>query len=188
MSRSNLINSPITRYLDNFRRYYPGILEWYSGLEPGFASGERRMFVSWNGSNVDGLAITKNKQRAKLCHISVSTGARNRGIGSTLAQLALCDIVRNGAHEIRLTTSEEVFRGHASFFGILGFRVIDWQVNRYRRGVSELLWNLKVDPDSPEFEKNLPAIPHYRIDVFGVALETLPLGRHANVNAIDSSH
>jgi hypothetical protein len=56
-------------------------------------------------------------------------------------------MVDKGACEIRVTTDEQVFRDHGSFFCASGFEVIDWQVNRYRRGASELLWKLDVDPN-----------------------------------------
>jgi len=169
MSRSDLMSSPIVRYLANFRRYYPGILEWFSGLEDGLANGRRRMFVSWSGPSVHGLAITKSGHRAKLCHISVSEAARDRGLGSTLAYLALCDMAHHGAREIRVTTSEEVFHSHGPFFRALGFNVIDSQVNRYRRHVSELLWKLEVDPIAWHFRNCVSHIPQHRIEVFGAA-------------------
>ncbi|MDJ0764581.1 MAG: GNAT family N-acetyltransferase [Myxococcota bacterium] len=91
-----------------------------------------------------GLAITKNGPRAKLCHISVSPSARNRGLGGTLMQHALRNMAINGATEIRVTTSEEVYRKHAFFFGAAGFRAVDWQVSRYRRDVSEVLWQRSI--------------------------------------------
>lgn len=142
-----MTNSSIARYLTHFRHYYPGILEWYSRAEAEIASGRRSVFVLWNGSDVEGLAITKNDRRAKLCHISVSAKARGHGFGQSLMQLAVRDMVDRGAREIRVTTDEQVFGNHASFFLAAGFKVIDWEVNRYRRGTSELLWKLDVDPD-----------------------------------------
>ena len=177
MSRFDLISAHIAPYLANSRRYYPGIFEWYFGLEDGFVSGRRGMFVSWNGPDVHGLAITKNGQRAKLCHISVSPAARDRGIGSTLACLALSDMVHHGAQEIRVTTSEEVFRSHGPFFRAIGFNVIGWQVNRYRRNVSELLWKLEVDPIMWRSRKCLSPVPEHGIKVFGAGstLIRLPL-------------
>jgi ribosomal protein S18 acetylase RimI-like enzyme len=177
MSRFDLISAHVAQYLANFRLYYPGIFEWYFGLEDDFASGQRRMFVSWNGSNVDGLAITKNGHRAKLCHISVSPAARDCGLGWTLAGLALSDMVHYGAQEIRVTTSEEVFYRHASFFRAIGFSVVDWQVHRYRHDVSELVWKLEVEPAMWRSKKCLsPALEH-GIVVFGVGspLRRLPL-------------
>ena len=145
MNATEQTKSSVARYLANFQRYYPGILEWYSGLQNEFVTGRRGMFVSWNGMEVQGLAITKNGRSAKLCHISVCPGVRNHGIGQTLIQLALGDMVRHGAREIRVTTSEEVFRDHASFFRTAGFKMIDWQVHRYRHNVSELFWKMEVD-------------------------------------------
>ena len=183
MSRSDLISSPIAQYLVNFQRYYPGILEWYSGLGNGFASGHRRMFVLWNGSDVQGLAITKNGHRAKLCHISVSPNARDLGVGSALMSIALCDMVHRGAQEIRVTTSEEVFRDHAPFFRAAGFKVIDWQVHRYRRDVSELLWKLEVTPDPWHFQESVSYTtpPHFKTDssrvAIGAAQQVVPLDR-----------
>ena len=61
-------------------------------------------------------------------------------------RLALYDMLHCGAREIRVTTGEDVYRNHALFFLAAGFKVIDWQVNRYRRGVSELLLKFEVDP------------------------------------------
>lgn len=145
MTGSELISARIEQYLVNFRRYYPGILEWYSGLRGGFSTGHRRMFVSWDGSNVDGLAITKNGVRAKLCHISVSPSARDHGIGSALINNALLDMAYRGAREIRVTTSEEVFYSHGHFFRAAGFTAIDWKVHKYRRNASEILWKMDVD-------------------------------------------
>ena len=138
------MSSPVARYLAGFRRYYPGILEWYSGLVDGLATGSRKMFVSWNQTGVQGLAIAKNGYRAKLCHISVSPAARGQGLGRTLMSAAMRDMVNSGAREIRVTTGEEVFRDHAAFFQSVGFEVIDWHAHRYRRGDSELLWKLDV--------------------------------------------
>jgi len=169
MSRADLIHSSVAAYLANFRIFYPGISEWYFRLVEGFASGRRRMFVSWDGPSVDGLAITKNGHRAKLCHISVSPAARDCGLGSTLAHSALCDMVRHGAREIRVTTSEEVFRGHKLFFRAIGFRPIDHQVNRYRRNVSEILWKLDVDPVRWRHCKRCSVVPQHSIEVFGAS-------------------
>ena len=159
MGQSELTNFRIRRYLDNFRRYYPGILDWYSSLEEGISNGQRKIFISWNRSKIQGLAITKNGNKAKLCHISVSEEARDRGIGLSLMNLALCDMIRCGSQEIHVTTSEEVFRNHASFFHAVGFREIDWQVGRYRRGVSELLWNFENESIN-YFKKRTSYVPH----------------------------
>lgn len=149
-------NSPVASYLSHFRRYYPGILEWYSGLKEELLSGRRSMFVSSNASEVQGLAITKNGPSGKLCHISVSPAVRDRGLGRTLMSLALSDMARRGAREIHVTTGEEVFRDHAEFFRASGFSLVDWQLNRYRKGTSELIWKMTADsePMCPE----LPAL------------------------------
>ncbi len=145
-----MTNSSIIRYLTHFRHYYPEILDWYSRVEAGIASGHRSVFVLWNGSDVEGLAVTKNGYKAKLCHISVSPKVRKRGVGQSMMRLAVHDMADRGAREIRVTTDEQVFRDHGSFFLVGGFEVIDWQVNRYRRGTSELLWRMKVNSDSWE--------------------------------------
>ncbi|MBI4470503.1 MAG: GNAT family N-acetyltransferase [Acidobacteria bacterium] len=142
-----LMNYLIRQYLRSFRRYYPGILEWYSGLTQEFSTGRRSLLVSWKGPEIQGLAITKNGERAKLCHISVSPSARDRGLGLTLMQSAIQEMVCSGAREIRVTTGEEIFCEHSSFFFGVGFRPIDWQVHRYRRGSSEILWKLDIRKD-----------------------------------------
>jgi hypothetical protein len=139
---SGQIEPLVTSYLTHFRRYYPGILEWYSGIKEGFSIGRRGMFISWSGHEIQGLAITKNGPRAKLCHISVSQTARERGVGWALMQLAVRGMIQSGAKEILVTTSEDVFRSHGSFFGAVGFEVFDWQPHRYRYGTSELIWRM----------------------------------------------
>lgn len=144
MGPNSQLSSLVARYLSHFRVYYPEILEWHAKLQDDLVTGCRRMFVLWDGMDVGGLAITKNGRRAKLCHISVSPKVRNRGLGRTLMQAALYDMACSGAQEIRVTTGEEVYRQHAPFFLGFGFEVMDWQVHRYRRGTSEILWNLEV--------------------------------------------
>jgi len=146
------MDNSIKVYLSNFSGYYPGILEWYSGLKDELLSGQRSVFVSLRGSEIQGLAITKNGLNAKLCHISVSSAARDRGIGGTLMRLALEDMKRKGAREIHVTTGEEILRKHGDFFRFSGFSLIDWHLNRYRRGISELIWTLTVESESSNFE------------------------------------
>ena len=138
----------IAQYLMRFRRYYPGILEWYSGLRDALLSGQRSMFVSKRGHEIQGLAITRNGCNAKLCHISVLPTERNRGLGNALIHQALSDMVRKGARSIVVTSGEEVFYAHKPFFLAAGFRVIDWQLHRYRRGVSEIIWRLEIGTES----------------------------------------
>ena len=59
------------------------------------------------------------------------------------------------AQEIRVTTSEEVFRTHGSFFRSAGFKELDWEVHRYRRDVSEIVWKMDIDPASWMETKNV---------------------------------
>jgi|GEM_PF-5551387 len=143
-----LTDFQIKSYLINFRRYYPGIIEWYDRIKEEVVSGRRSIFTSWQGSEIHGLAITKNGVKSKLCHISVSPTSRDSGLGSTLMNLAVSDMVRNGAQEIHVTTDEEVFRNHAEFFRASGFKLIDWQLNRYRKGASELVWKIMVSNEA----------------------------------------
>lgn len=164
MGRFDQISAQVAQYLANFRRFYPGIMEWYFGLHNEFASGRRRMFASWNRSGIRGLAITKNGDSAKLCHISVSPHARGSGLGANLAFLALRDMARCGAREIRVTTSEETYRSHGTFFYSFGFRVVDWQVHRYRRNASELLWKLDGDTMKGLSKKGASSFPEHKLD------------------------
>jgi GNAT superfamily N-acetyltransferase len=140
------VTAPIVEHLANFQGYYPGILEWFAGLKDELNNGRRTIIVCWDGRKIDGVAITKNGLRAKLCHISVAPHSRNRGIGRALMRLAVSEMHRHGAKEIRVTTSEEVFRQYGCFFSRAGFYVVDWQVNRYRKNSSELLWKRDLEP------------------------------------------
>lgn len=142
---SGQIEPLVASYLTHFRQYYPEILEWYSGIKDEFSIGRRGLFISWSGHEIQGLAITKNGPRAKLCHISVSRAARERGVGRALMQLAVRGMKQGGAKEILVTTSEDVFRSHGNFFGAAGFEVFDWQPHRYRYGTSELIWRMDLN-------------------------------------------
>ncbi|MGH9823012.1 MAG: hypothetical protein ACREDR_07175, partial [Blastocatellia bacterium] len=65
MTTPTLMDIPIKNYLSHFRRYYPGILEWYSDIKSEIGTGRRSLFVSQNGPEIEGLAIIKNGVRAK---------------------------------------------------------------------------------------------------------------------------
>lgn len=149
----HLIDFSVINYLSHFQRYYPGIVEWYDRIKNEVVSGRRSVFASWTGSEIQGLAITKNGINSKLCHISVSPFARDRGLGSTLMSLALSDMVDNGAQAIHVTTDEEVFRNYGNFFRRSGFALLDWQLNRYRRGNSELIWKIKVEINARRYNE-----------------------------------
>lgn len=146
------LDIPLASYLSHFRSYYPGILEWYSSLQGDLLTGRRSVFLSRKGTEVQGLAITKNGPHAKLCHISVLPAVRGRGLGGSLMWLALKDMERRGATEIHVTTGEEVFGKHAEYFRGFGFSLVDWRLNRYRKGTSELIWKktVKFDPANLE--------------------------------------
>ena len=144
MTRFNSMDVPLSNYLNEFRFYYPGILEWYSRLESDLLTGRRNLFAICRRSTIEGLAITKNGAKAKLCHISVDPNARNRGIGGSLIRLALANMKSRGAKEIHVTTDEKIFRQYGEFFRSAGFSIVDWQVNRYRSGSSELIWTMPV--------------------------------------------
>lgn len=138
------VKTVIVSYLENFQQYYPGILEWYSRIQPEIEAGRRTIFLASNNGKLQGLVITKNVEKAKLCHISVSSSARKFGIGKALMRLAISNVKRFGAKEIRVTTSEEVFRNHRMFFHNAGFKEIDWKVHRYRQGISEIIWKMDL--------------------------------------------
>jgi len=134
------------------------------------------VFVSQKGHEVQGLAITKNGSHAKLCHISVLPTARGRGLGGTLMWLAIADMTRRGATEIHVTTGEEVFGNHAKYFSGFGFSLVDWHLNRYRKGNSELVWKKNVGYEPLSFEQSveeLDNIPRFYCEAdpfsFGVS-------------------
>lgn len=138
-------DAPMARYLAYFRGYYPEILGWYARLAGDVASGRRTILVSWDGGEIQGLAIAKHGLHAKLCHISVSPSARDRGLGRVLMRSAIDEMRLRGARAIHVTTGEEVLREHGAFFAGSGFRTVDWQPGRYRRGASEVLWRMDVN-------------------------------------------
>lgn len=132
-------------YLGNFCRLYPGIIDWYEKVERDIGSGKRSVFAFLDGRGIGGLAITKNGENAKLCHISVAPGLRHVGHGQRLMGLAIAEMLRRGANSITVTTGEEVFRLHGDFFADAGFQLLDRQLHRYRTGVAELIWTMDAD-------------------------------------------
>ena len=50
-----------------------------------------------------------------------------------------------------------MFREHAKFFRLSGFRLVDWRLNRYRRGTSELIWKTTVK--APSWYQRLERTP-----------------------------
>lgn len=131
----------LSSYLEGFRRFYPDIHEWFDRISGEFLTGNRRCLVACSKGVISGLAITRLGEHAKLCHVSVLPTSRDRGIGVTLMSAALSDILNSAPKDVCVTTSEEVYRNHGAFFASSGFAVVDWHPNRYRPGVSEIIWS-----------------------------------------------
>lgn len=133
-------NSVVT-YLDGFAAYYPGIATWAAKVRDGLPTRERSVFafVSCTGA-LAGLAITKNHEDAKLCHISVAESAREEGLGAWLMYAAMQEMLTVGARRIHVTTGEEVATDYGEFFERFGFRYHSFCSSRYRRGADELEW------------------------------------------------
>lgn len=131
----------VRKYLVDFSYLYPGIEDWYERIRPEFATGARSLIaIKLNGA-VRGVAITRNGERAKLCHISISESERFQGLGQLLLHAASRELIAHGSHSVHVTTGEEVAGKHAEFFLRHGFKLTDEHKNRYRHGHSELVWN-----------------------------------------------
>lgn len=130
----------VTEYLRGFAQYYPGILDWSEKVRAGVPSRQRTVFAYVRDQQVMGLAITKNAELAKLCHISVSPAVREDGIGASLMCAAILELLAAGARRAHVTTSEEVAVEYGAFFASFGFSGHSAQKSRYRRGVDELEW------------------------------------------------
>jgi hypothetical protein len=131
----------VSRYLLGFSALYPSIAEWCAKIRPEIASGRRSLlaFVS-SGGDIGGLAITKNGEYSKLCHISISKHARAGRLGSSLMHAAATEMLSVGARRIHVTTSEEVAIDYGDFFERFGFRFHSCRKGRYRTNVDELEW------------------------------------------------
>lgn len=131
---------PVREYLQGFSHLYPGIGDWYARIRPEFGTGSRSLITLVDNGRIQGVAITRNGLRAKLCHISITETERAHGLGRLLLHAAAEELVAQGARRVHVTTGEEVAELHAQFFQRYGFSVVDEQRNRYRTGRSELVW------------------------------------------------
>jgi hypothetical protein len=138
-------SASIRRYLGLFRHHYPGILSWYSRVEREVPVGRRVVVSVRHAGRTGGLAILRMTTDAKVCHFSIAPWLRGRGIGGALWRASLSLLARSNASTIHVTTSEAVYRSDGQFFAALGFRSTDWNVGRYVRGSSEVVWNF--DPE-----------------------------------------
>ena len=131
----------VAEYLRGFEAYYPSISEWCLKVRDEVPSGRRSIFafVSTDGF-ISGLAVTKNAERAKLCHISVSDELRTDGLGASLMRAAVFEMLTLGARRIHVTTGEEVALSYGEFFERFGFNRHSVCTGRYRRGIDELEW------------------------------------------------
>ncbi len=137
---TSISSDPIACYLSSFVGLYPRILEWYASIVPEISTGGRSMIGLVVDGELKGLAVTKNKAKAKLCHISILEDERQRGLGSELLRAAITTVLQHGARSVHVTTSEEVAETYGFFFSRVGFSIVDIQKNRYRRGSSEFIW------------------------------------------------
>lgn len=133
--------APVFEYLMGFSTFYPSIAAWCSKVREDLPSGRRSVlaFRSSEGA-IAGLAITKNEEFSKLCHISITDNARSDGCGVSLVRAAAFEMISSGARRIHVTTSEEVTVEYGSFFERCGFSRYNTRTGRYRPGVDELEW------------------------------------------------
>jgi len=130
----------VRKYLVDFSHLYPGIEDWYERIRPEFSTGARSLVALKLNGAICGIAITRNGERAKLCHISISQSVRFHGLGQLLLHAASRELVAHGSHSVHVTTGEEVAGVHAEFFSRHGFKLTEEHKNRYRHGHSELVW------------------------------------------------
>jgi hypothetical protein len=132
---------PINRYLSGFSTFYPSIFDWFGKVLRESSTGRRTILglVSETGE-LEGLAITKNTFRAKLCHISIAEPARGDGRAWILVQRATQEMLSRGARRVHVTTSEEVAQKYGAFFSRCGFAKETYRNDRYRPGAAEWDW------------------------------------------------
>jgi hypothetical protein len=134
--------SAFSEYLTAFSTFYPSIDSWCSKVLHELPSGRRTVLALLSATGtLEGLAITKNGPRAKLCHISITEHARGSGGGWALMQAAGAEMLRKGARHIHVTTGEEVADKYGYFFTRSGFTKNTYRSGRYRRGSAEWVWS-----------------------------------------------
>jgi hypothetical protein len=170
--------APLSRYLGGFSTFYPSILDWFGKVLREASTGRRSILgLVTEGGELDGLAITKNTLRAKLCHISIAEPARGDGRAWMLVQYAARDMLSRGARSVHVTTSEEVAERYGAFFSRCGFSKDTYQNGRYRPGAAEWEWTAAGEMLAARlFPPRRPAKDPAIGDAWGPGLST---GRHA---------
>jgi GNAT superfamily N-acetyltransferase len=135
-----LATESVPAYLSRFVTLYPDIQNWYAKVLSEVAAGKRSIFLALRDREICGLAITKFGWHAKLCHISIAPNERAHGLGRLMMEVALAEMLVQGAGRVHVTTGEEVASEYGAFFGQYGFVCSTWQRHRYRRGYDELVW------------------------------------------------
>jgi len=138
---TGVLNDLVADYLDMFSDLYPGIQGWYHRISKEAPLGRRTIIALVRRGRIEGLAITKNSAKAKLCHISIAKDLRERGAGMRLMRAAIYEMIEKGARRVHVTTGDDVVAEHGRFFARCGFEIASLNRNRYRRGHDEFVWS-----------------------------------------------
>lgn len=130
----------IVSHLEGYRRFYPGILEWFYKVETELKDESRWIFLVLDDGAPAGFAMTKNGESIKLCHLSICSYARRRGHGKALMEHVFNNAIQRGVSSIYTTTSERSELGTALFLSLMGFNVVGRKANLYQNGVDEFIW------------------------------------------------
>jgi N-acetylglutamate synthase-like GNAT family acetyltransferase len=139
------LRASLTEYLLGYSHLYPSIDKWIEKSWDESNQGKRTFFAALSRNRVYGVAVIKNLERTKICHISVAKDVRSNGIGASLLAASLEEAQKNGARLIHVTTSLETTSMHGDYFSGFGFRVADRHFNRYRKGNCEHVWHVTVN-------------------------------------------
>tara|TARA_R100000306_G_C4378159_1_gene142897 strand:- start:347 stop:814 length:468 start_codon:yes stop_codon:yes gene_type:complete len=136
------INFPaLRRLLNDVAPLYPSFDAWLNfTFRRNMASGERRVLIAHNGSELVGAALLKDSlAEGKICTFFVSPDHRQMNIGGQLLDQALRELDRDDAF---ITVAEERKAELSPLLTSRGFSVGNSISSLYRPGSTEYLFTL----------------------------------------------
>lgn len=115
---------------------YPNFDIWLNfTFRRNVASGQRKVAVAHNGSQIQGVALLKKDvEESKICTFYVLPECRGLGVGGELLDLAVAEL---GSQEKVITVSDERMNELTPLLSSRGFEVISSCNGLYREGSTE---------------------------------------------------
>lgn len=126
--------------VSNFAVYYPDIDRWFtSKVQPGLASGSRKILVNAANGKLNALSILKKSDsERKICTFWVAPSARGNGVGRSLLMSSISWLE---CATPLLTVPEEQMEGFSPLLSNTSFQLTQRILGAYRPGSIEYVFN-----------------------------------------------